>query len=525
MRAIKIAGFVLVGCSAAVLLHHHMNAQAVQEPPKAIAVKPQPTPADFVSTQTKAVEVIQTPTVTVTPAQAPVTAQPMAVEMVATPTPQSKPQEKTVAVGLATTPVALVTTQTKVFDVIQTPTTVAVKGPITPTDTAHDLNKYDQQKIIKVGILHSLSGPMSAREKAVVDAEMLAIEEINITGLLGKKLVAVVADGKSDDQVFATEARRLITQEKVAVIFGCWTSASRKNVKAVVEQLEHLLFYPAPYEGLEQSPHIVYVGATPNQHIVPAVSWSFHNLGKRFYLVGSDYIFSKAAHEIIRETAATLHGIVIGESYLPLDSSEVASVVQEIKDKKPAVILNSINGETNVHFFRELRAAGVTIPVMSFSVSELELTAINVKDAAGSYAALNYFQGIARETNREFVQRFKKKYGEARVIGDVMEAGYLAVHLWAQAVRDAHATDIPSVKKSLPYQQIDAPEGRLPLDPETMHLFKFSRIGKIKDTGQFNIVWESKVPVKPLPFMYRPRAEWESFLAKLYRDWGNKWQR
>jgi urea transport system substrate-binding protein len=257
---------------------------------------------------------------------------------------------------------------------------------------------------IKVGILHSLTGTMAGSEKEVVDATKMAIDEINSAGgLLGKKIEPVVADGRSDWPTFAREAERLITQEKVAVVFGCWTSASRKTVKPVFEKHNHLLFYPVQYEGLEQSKNIIYTGAAPNQQIIPAVKWAFDNVGKRMFLVGSDYVFPRTANEIIKEQVKSLKGEIAGEEYVLLGSNQVDAIVKKIVDTKPDVILNTINGDTNVAFFKALRAAGITpqkIPTMSFSLAEAELTAMGSKELAGDYASWNYFQAIDSKQNQ-----------------------------------------------------------------------------------------------------------------------------
>ena len=225
-----------------------------------------------------------------------------------------------------------------------------------------------------MGVLHSLSGTMAISEKSVVDATLLAIGEINEQGgLLGRKIEPVVADGKSDWPTFASEAERLIAQEEVSTVFGCWTSASRKTVKPVFEKHDHLLFYPVQYEGLEACPNIVYTGAAPNQQIIPAVRWCFEHLGRKFFLVGSDYVFPRTANEIIRDQLRSLHGEIVGEQYILLGSEDVQDAVQSIVAAKPDVILNTINGDTNVAFFRELRAAGITpekIPTMSFSIAD-----------------------------------------------------------------------------------------------------------------------------------------------------------
>ena len=383
-------------------------------------------------------------------------------------------------------------------------------------------------RVIKVGILHSLTGTMAISEKSVVDATLLAIEEVNESGgLLGQRIEAVVVDTESDLDKFASEAERLITQEQVQVLFGCWTSASRKMVKSVVERHNHLLFYPVQYEGLEQSPNIIYTGAAPNQQIIPAIKWAFDNLGTRFYLVGSDYVFPRTANAIIKDQVKALQGQVLGERYVPLGSLAVKTIVADIVNRQPDVILNSINGDTNTVFFEELRASGITpgrIPTLSFSLAEDELRSLKTTAMAGDYAAWNYFQSIDTQNNQSFVQNFQSRFGTDRVTDDPMEAAYFGVQLWAQAVRDAGTTDVKVVRRAMLDQSFAAPEGIVYIDPETQHTWKTVRVGRIRPNGQFTIVWASDHPIRPIPFpSYRSPLDWEKFLNQLYSQWGGRW--
>lgn len=381
---------------------------------------------------------------------------------------------------------------------------------------------------IRVGILHSLTGTMAISEKSVVDATRLAIEEINEKGgVLGREIQPVVVDGASDWPTFARGAETLITTEKVSVVFGCWTSASRKTVKPVFEKHDHLLFYPVQYEGLEESPNIVYTGAAPNQQIIPAVKWCFDHLGKKLFLVGSDYVFPRTANAIIKGQVAALRGEIVGEQYLLLGSREVKGVVAAIVEAKPDVILNTINGDTNVAFFQELRAAGITpekIPSMSFSIAEDELRTLGGESMVGDYACWNYFQSIDSEENRQFVKRFKEKYGAERVTDDPMEAAYFGVHIWAQAVQDAGTDAIAEVRKAVPNQTLKAPEGMVYIDAENRHAWKTVRVGRIRKDGQFEIVWSSQKPVRPVPYpVYRSKSEWDAFLRDLFVGWNQSW--
>jgi urea transport system substrate-binding protein len=278
---------------------------------------------------------------------------------------------------------------------------------------------------IRVGILHSMTGTLAISARPVVDATLLAIEEINAQGgLLGRRLEPVIADGTSDSGNFAAEAERLITEERVSVVFGCWTSSSRKAAGPVFEKHHHLLFYPVQYEGLEQSPNIVYTGATPNQQVMPAVSYALANFGPRVFLVGSDYVFPRTANEIIRDQVAALGGEVVGELYLSLGGKNVAPMIEAIVEAKPEVILNTINGDSNVAFFRALREAGFTpdrLPVISFSISETELPELGAEAMAGNYAAWNYFQSVDTPENNAFLEKFRARFGADRVVSDPLE--------------------------------------------------------------------------------------------------------
>jgi urea transport system substrate-binding protein len=381
---------------------------------------------------------------------------------------------------------------------------------------------------IVVGVLHSLTGSMAASEAPVVDGVLLAIEELNEAGgVLGRPVRPIVVDGRSDAETFAREAEGLITRQRVVTVFGCWTSASRKTVKPVFERHQHLLVYPVQYEGLEDSPSIVYTGAAPNQQLIPAIKWSFDRLGQRFFLVGSDYVFPRTANAIIRDQVTALGGAVVGEAYLPLGSHDVGPVVAAIRAAGPQVILNTINGDTNVAFFRALRAAGITpasVPTMSFSFAEPELRRLPAREMAGDYATLNYFQSVDREQNRRFVERYRRRYGADRVTSDPIEAGYFGVHLWAQAVADAGVAEVGAIRKAIKRQSYDAPGGVVYVEPENQHTWKIVRIGKIRADGQFDVVWSSEKPIRPVPYpIYRSREEWTAFLDGLYRGWGGAW--
>jgi urea transport system substrate-binding protein len=382
---------------------------------------------------------------------------------------------------------------------------------------------------IRVGILHSMSGTMAFSERPVVDAVLLAIREINEKGgVLGRPIDPVIADGRSDWPTFAREAERLITESKVVTLFGGWTSASRKSMRPVVERLDHLLFYPVQYEGLEDSLNIIYVGAAPNQQVIPATQWCVEKLKRRkLFLVGSDYVFPRAANTIIRDEAKRLGAAVVGEEYLLLGDTDVASIIKKIAAAQPDMILNTINGDSNVAFFKALRAAGFTpdkLPTMSFSIGEGELSEMHGIELVGDYAAWNYFQSVDRKQNREFETRFHKLYGAHRSINDPMEAAYDAIFLWAQAVKSAGTTDVRAVRQAIKGQSFDAPVAMIKIDPSNNHTWKPFRVGLIVKGHKLKVVEDGKELIAPEPFPdSRTRTEWEALLEGLHESWNGNW--
>ena len=367
-------------------------------------------------------------------------------------------------------------------------------------------NNTSEDDKIKVGILHSLSGTMAISETTVVEAEKLAIEEINAAGgILGKQIEAIVEDGASDWPTFAEKANKLIDQDQVVTVFGCWTSASRKSVLPVFESKNHMLWYPVQYEGQECSKNIFYTGAAPNQQIEPAVNWLLENKGKEFFLVGSDYVFPRTANTIIKEQLKAKGGTTIGEDYLPLGNTEVTPIITKIKQALPngGVIFNSLNGDSNVAFFKQLKSTGITpekYPVMSVSIAEEEVRQIGKDFLVGHYAAWNYFQTVETETNKKWVESFKAKYGTDRVTNDPMEAAYIMVYLWKQAVEKAGTVDdLEAVRIAAIGQTFEAPEGLVKMNVNH-HISKTVRIGQVRDDGLFNIVWSTKEPIVPIPW-------------------------
>jgi urea transport system substrate-binding protein len=390
---------------------------------------------------------------------------------------------------------------------------------------------------IAVGVLHSQSGTMAVSENPVIDATLLAIEEVNAAGgVLGRPLKAVVVDGKSDPDEFARQAERLLTEEKVAVVFGCWTSASRKAVRPVFERNDGLLFYPVQYEGLEESPRIVYLGPAPNQQLIPAVDFAIDVLKKkRIALVGSDYIFPRAAHAIILDRVAERKQAgsdvkVVAEVYVPLDSTDVAQAIAAVRDSGADIVLNTINGITNAAFFRDLRhpklgAPGVT--TLSVSIAENEVRGLSPPALVDDYLGASYFQTVDRPESRAFVQKIQAKYGAERTTSDMMAAAYSGVHIWAKAATAAQSVDVAAVVAAVRGTEFDGPRARIKIDAENQHTWLPVRIGKVQPSGAVALVpgAGSEVPVRPVPFPpTRTRAAWDQFLQNLHLEWGGRWQ-
>lgn len=406
---------------------------------------------------------------------------------------------------------------------------------------------FHNRETIKVGILHSFTGTMAFSEKPVADAELMAIDEINKSGgLLGMQIVPVIADGQSDPDIFAAEAERLISKEKVKAIFGCWTSASRKAVKPVVEAHDSLLFYPVQYEGLEESPNIIYLGGVPNQQVIPAVRWAEKNLGKRFFLVGSDSVFSRVTNKIARDVLSLTGGEVAGEEYAPLGGQDFTGIVKKISAAKPDVIVNVLDGDSNIGFFYALYMSGYSYPktgIMSLRITangiqqiqEYVQSKTSAAEASrffnsylkGSYVCWNYFESIDTPINEKFTEeftgKFRKKFGEDYQTTDPMESAYFAVKLWALTVEDTKEFNRRAIQNHLYNVSIAAPDGVLTIS-DNNHAEETVRIGKLNDQGFFDVVWASDAPVAPEPFpSFRSRSYWKNYLNGLYDGWGGHW--
>ena len=376
------------------------------------------------------------------------------------------------------------------------------------------------QDTIKVGILHSLSGTMAISESALKETALMTIAEINAAGgVMGKKLEPVVVDPASNWPLFAEKARQLLTQDKVAVVFGCWTSVSRKSVLPVFKELNGLLFYPVQYEGEELEKNVFYTGAAPNQQAIPAVEYLMSKEGgsaKRFFLLGTDYVYPRTTNKILRAFLKS-KGVAekdIEEVYTPFGHSDYQTIVANIKKfaagGKTAVV-STINGDSNVPFYKELGNAGLKatdVPVVAFSVGEEELRGVDTKPLVGHLAAWNYFMSLKNPANEKFIKMYKdwavkQKLPNADkvVTNDPMEATYIGIHMWKQAVEKAKSTDVNKVIVAMSGQKFNAPSGfEIKMDEKNHHLWKPVFIGEIKADGQFNVVWRTKGPVRAQPW-------------------------
>ncbi|WP_199300378.1 transporter substrate-binding protein [Trichocoleus sp. FACHB-262] len=356
---------------------------------------------------------------------------------------------------------------------------------------------------VRVGILHSLSGPLAISESSLKDAALMAIAEINQAGgVLGQAIVPVVEDSASDPYVFEQKARKLLKIEQVVTLFGGWSSTGRKLVLPVLEEFDRLLWYPVQYEGLECSKYIFYTGACPNQQVEPAVNWLFQHQHRRFYLLGMDYVFPRVANKIIKARLKQLGGMTVGEAYPALETTDYRSVIEQIKQARPDVVFSTLNGNGNVEFYQQYHAAGISaaeIPIMAVSVTEDELQRITPAAMAGHYATWSYFQSIDSLPNQAFVQRFKTLYGAERVTSDPVEAAYSQVYLWKQAVETAESFETHPVRCAAYGQTLIAPSGFIQIEPNH-HVWKSCRIGEILPTGQFQSLYVSERSIKPQPW-------------------------
>jgi urea transport system substrate-binding protein len=360
---------------------------------------------------------------------------------------------------------------------------------------------------VTVGQLHSSSGTMAISETGSIQAEQLAIDQINaMGGILGRKIKVIKEDGASDWPTFAEKSKKLLVNDHVAAVFGCWTSASRKAVLPVFEKENGLLYYPTFYEGLEQSKNVIYTGQEATQQIIYGLDWgSKEKKAKTFFLVGSDYIWPRTSMKIARKHIESVGklGKVVGEEYYPLGNTNFNSLINKIKVAKPDCIFAAVVGGSNVAFYKQLKAAGITGDkqfLLTLSVTEDEMTGVGGENFAGFYSSMKYFQSLDNENNKKFVAAFKAKYGKDAVIGDVTQAGYLGPWLWKAAVEKAGSFDVDKVVAASPGIELKtAPEGYVKLH-QNHHLWSKSRIAIGNKDATFKVVAESPNLIEPDPF-------------------------
>ncbi|MGX5217477.1 urea ABC transporter substrate-binding protein [Pseudomonas segetis] len=381
----------------------------------------------------------------------------------------------------------------------------SVLGQTAMADDANTTGLAVTDTTVTVGQLHSATGTMAISETGSIQAERLAIDQINASGgILGRQIKVIQEDGASDWPTFAEKAKKLLESDKVAAVFGCWTSASRKAVLPIFEKDNGLLYYPTFYEGLEQSKNVIYTGQEATQQILASLDWIAKEKGaKTFYLLGSDYIWPRTSMKIARKHIENvLGGKVVGEEYYPLGNTQFGSLTNKIKLKKPDVVFAAVVGGSNVAFYKQLKAAGITSDkqtLLTISVTEDEMLGIGGENMKGFYSSMKYFQTLDNPNNKKFVEEFKAKYGKDSVIGDVTQAGYLGPWLWKAAVEKAGSFDVDKVVAASPGIELTtAPEGYVKVH-DNHHLWSKARIAEIQADGTFKVVHESEL-IEPNPF-------------------------
>ncbi|MBE9039463.1 urea ABC transporter substrate-binding protein [Oscillatoriales cyanobacterium LEGE 11467] len=366
------------------------------------------------------------------------------------------------------------------------------------------MSQLSSRTPVRVGILHSLTGTMAISEMPLKDAALMAISEIDRAGgVLGRSIEPIVEDGASEPTTFARKAVKLLERDKVASIFGCWTSACRKSLVPIFEQFNSLLWYPVQYEGLESSPNVFYTGACANQQVEPAIRWLLANQYRRFYLLGSDYVFPRTVNKIIKAQVNRGQGKLVRQEYVPLGNREFERIIRNIQATQPDVVVNTLNGDSNVAFYHQYYDAGIRadrIPIFTISVSEHELQSIDRQAIVGHYGAWGYFQSIDTPENKIFVRHFKARYGASRVTSDPIQAAYMQVYLWKQAVEKAGSFEIDAVRKAAIGLKFRAPEGIIQIEPNH-HVRQTIRIGRILPTKQFKILYTCDRTIEPQPWL------------------------
>lgn len=357
---------------------------------------------------------------------------------------------------------------------------------------------------IKIGLLFSLHGTIAVIEKEQLNSAMVAINKINNSGGIdGYKLVPVVEDIQSDPVVTAKKTHHLINNHQVVAILGCYTSACRRAALPVLELNDGLLIYPTLYEGEEHSENVFYCGATPNQQLQDFIPWIIDNLGKNVFLIGSDYVYPRETNRQVKNLIWENSGTITGEAYQPLGAQDFSTVIDLIKNSDTSIVFSTLVGENAINFYRQYYQNGLrsdTIPVCSSITSESEIKAMETRYAFGHYTSFGYFQSLTTPENEEFVAMYKYAYGQESVLSSVMEASYFGVLLLSQALKYANSFSFENLRKTLAGQKFQAPQGKIMIDQKNQHTWLWSRVGRVNDKGQFDILWESRGPIKPEPW-------------------------
>ncbi len=371
---------------------------------------------------------------------------------------------------------------------------------------ARNIAKAQEGPTIKVGILHSLSGTIAIIERSLHNAELLAIEEINAAGgVLGKQIEPIVEDPQSMVQVFAQKAKKLILEDKVVAVMGCYTSASRQSVLPIFEEHNNVLLYPTLYEAQECSKNVFYTGAVPNQQLDDFVPWILKNIGSRFYLIGANYIYPKETNREVKALLGLHGGEHVAEEYSPLGHTEFATNINKIAAKNPDVVFSTLVGDQIVAFYKQMRQFGITakdIPICTPITTEQEVKAMGPENALGHYTSFNYFQSVKSPENENFVSNYKAKYGKDAVTNAVMEAAYFQTFFLAQALEKIGTTDTDAlIFEGLPGQEFQAPQGKVKIDEKNHHTWLWARIGQANEEGQFDIIDKSAEWIRPDPWV------------------------
>ncbi len=377
---------------------------------------------------------------------------------------------------------------------------------VAPYHFVRNIAKAAEGDTIKVGILHSLSGTIAIIETSLHNAELLAIDEINAKGgVMGKKIEPVVEDPQSMVQVFADKAKKLLLEDNVVAVLGCYTSASRQSVLPIFEEHNGVLLYPTLYEGEECSKNCFYTGAVPNQQLEDFVPWIINTLGrKNFYLIGANYIYPKETNREVKALLKKYGGTVVAEEYSPLGSTEFSTNINKIASSGCDVVFSDLVGDQVVAFYKQYKEYGITakdIPICTPITTEQEIAAMGPENALGHYTSFDYFQSVKSPENESFVAKYKAKYGKDAVTNAVMECAYFQTFLLAQAIEKVKSTDADAlIFQGLPGQEFQAPEGKIKIDEKNHHTWLWSLIGRANEEGQFDIVYKSKDWIHPEPW-------------------------